>query len=168
MTGISIRPFAAVDGQALVSILRPVFQAGDTYAIDPGITDEAAIKYWCAPDHIVHVAERDETILGTYYLRRNQGGGGAHVCNCGYVTATAARGQGVARAMLAHSLDQARAQQYRAMQFNFVLSSNAPAIRLWQRAGFEIVGRIPQAFQHPADGYVDAYIMWKDLTATYP
>ena len=85
----------------------------------------------------------------------------------GYVTAIAARGQGVAQAMLAHSLDQARAQGYRAMQFNFVVSTNTTALKLWQKAGFETVGRIPGGFDHPAHGYVDAHILWKDLTTSF-
>ncbi|MEL6801850.1 MAG: GNAT family N-acetyltransferase, partial [Pseudomonadota bacterium] len=99
-----------------------------------------------------------------YYVRPNQGGGGDHVCNCGYVTAAAAQGKGVARAMLAHSLGEARRLGYLAMQYNFVVETNTRAIEIWTRAGFETVGRLPGAFRHPEFGFVDALVMYKDLT----
>lgn len=145
------------------AILTPVFRAGDTYSIDPDLTEDAYLAYWMGPTHSVFVAEADGQMLGTYYLRRNQGGGGAHVCNCGYITAPVARGRGVARAMLAHSLDTARVAGYRAMQYNFVVASNAGAIALWRSAGFQEVGRLPQAFRHPTLGYVDALVLMKSL-----
>jgi ribosomal protein S18 acetylase RimI-like enzyme len=102
-------------------------------------------------------------VLGTYYIRPNQSGGGRHVCNCGYVTASEAAGRGVARAMCAHSLEHARARGYRAMQFNFVVSTNTRAVALWQAMGFSIVGRLPGAFAHPALGDVDAFVMFQAL-----
>ena len=101
--------------------------------------------------------------MGSYYLRANQQGGGSHVANCGYATSVAARGRGVAAAMCAHSLDRARSRGFRAMQFNFVLSTNRRAVHLWQRHGFEIAGTLPKAFLHPALGYVDAYVMYREL-----
>ena len=145
-------------------ILKPVFRAGDTYSIDPDISREDALAYWCAPAHQTFVARRDGDVLGTYYLRPNQGGGGRHVCNCGYMTAPEARGKGVARAMLTHSLREARAHGYLAMQYNFVVASNARAVDTWRRAGFETVGRMPRVFAHPEQGFVDALVMWKDLS----
>ena len=93
----------------------------------------------------------------------NQSGGGAHVANCGYVTAPSATGRGVAQAMLEHSLVRARDRGFRSMQFNFVISSNDRAVKLWQRNGFEIVGTLPGAFLHPKLGYVDAYVMYRNL-----
>lgn len=90
-------------------------------------------------------------------------GGGDHVCNCGYVTAQAAQGKGIARAMLAESLDRARAAGFRAMQYNFVIATNTRAIDIWQRAGFEVVGRLPGAYRHPAEGDVDALVMFRRL-----
>ena len=160
---VSIRRAGALDGTALVGLLIPVFQAGDTYSIDPDITPKGALDYWCAPDKTVFLAEAGDAALGSYYIRPNQGGGGAHVCNCGFVTAPAARGQGVARAMLDHALTEAVDQGYRAMQFNFVVSTNTRAIAIWQGAGFETLGRLPGAFRHPSQGYVDALVMWKSL-----
>jgi ribosomal protein S18 acetylase RimI-like enzyme len=90
-------------------------------------------------------------------------GGGSHVANCGYVSAIWAPGRGVARAMCAHSLEYAKRAGFRAMQFNFVLSSNERAVRLWQSFGFAIVGRLPGAFLHPHLGYVDALVMHRPL-----
>ena len=128
------------------------------------VRDEA-LAYWFSPGHEVHVAEEDGRILGTYYLRANQKGGGAHVANCGYVTASWATGRGVARAMCEHSLARASTLGFSAMQFNFVISTNERALRLWHACGFEIVGRLPAAFEHPARGYVDAFVMYRPLNA---
>ena len=122
-----------------------------------------ALAHWLGRDRATFVAEDDGAIVGTYYLRTNQAGGVKHVCNCGYMTAGAATGQGVARAMCLHSLKQARQLGYRGMQFNFVVSTNARAVALWQSLGFDIVGRIPQAFRHPSLGYVDALVMFRTL-----
>lgn len=162
---LTIRRAEATDAETILALILPVFRAGDTYAIDPGIGPAEALAYWCAPDRIVHLAvDATGRALGTYYIRPNAGGGGGHVCNCGYVTAGDARGQGVARAMLDHSLSEARRQGYRAMQYNFVVETNRRAVETWARAGFRTVGRLPGAFRHPQAGYVDALVMWKDLT----
>lgn len=151
------------DQPAIWAILEPVFRAGDTYSIDPDISQADALAYWCGPAHTTFVARVGDEILGTYYLRRNQGGGGAHVCNCGFATSEAARGKGIARAMLIHSEASARGLGYLAMQFNFVVETNTRAIDIWRRAGFESVGRLPQAFRHPANGFVDALVLYKTL-----
>ena len=160
---VTIRRLIEDDKQALWRILEPVFRAGDSYTIDPEISREDALAYWCGPSHTVFVAADETGLLGTYYIRPNQGGGGAHVCNCGYITSPAARGKGVARAMLAHSLEEAPRQGYRAMQYNFVVSTNTRAIAIWEAAGFDTVGRLPDAFRHPVHGYVDALVMYKPL-----
>jgi len=144
-------------------IMEPVFQAGDTYTIDADISRDDALAYWFDVQKHTFVAEANGRIIGTYYIRANQAGGGAHVCNCGYMTHPAARGQGVARAMLEHSLDLAPRIGYRAMQYNFVVSTNTRAVQTWQRYGFDIVGTLPMAFHHPQMGDVDAYVMYKHL-----
>jgi ribosomal protein S18 acetylase RimI-like enzyme len=143
-------------------MLEPVFRAGDTYAVDPDISRDAALAYWCAPGKSTFLAETDRPV-GSYFLVRNAGGGGSHVCNCGFVTHPDARGQGVAQAMLDHALATARAQGFAAMQFNFVVATNTGAIRLWTRAGFEIIGALLKAFRHPQQGLVDALVMFKTL-----
>jgi ribosomal protein S18 acetylase RimI-like enzyme len=158
-----IRPASPEDAAAIWGIIEPVIRAGETYTLDPAMSRADALGYWMAPDKETFVAEEDGAVIGTYYLRPNQAGGGRHVCNCGYMTSAAATGRGIARRMGLHSLEQARAQGYRAMQFNFVVSSNDRAVRLWQSLGFEIVGRLPLAFEHPADGFVDALVMFQPL-----
>ena len=124
---------------------------------------ESALAYWFSPGHEVFVAEDNGEIVGTYFLQANQRGGGAHVANCGYMTAPYATGRGVARAMCAHSLERARQRGFRAMQFNFVVSNNERAVQLWLKSGFEIVGRLRKAFEHPRVGFVDAYVMYRQL-----
>lgn len=163
MAEITLRPAIAADHSALWAMLEPVFRAGDTYAVDPGIGRDAALAFWCGGTHRVFIAEADGKALGSYYICPNQGGGGAHVCNCGFVTAPAAQGRGVARAMLAHALDTARAMGFAAMQFNFVVETNTRAVKLWLDHGFAVVGRLPGAFRHPAKGEVDALVMYRRL-----
>jgi GNAT superfamily N-acetyltransferase len=127
------------------------------------ITGKEAIAYWCGPSHQVFVAKDNGEILGTYYLCANQPGGGRHVANCGYMTASGAQGRGVGRAMLEHSLTEAKRHHFRAMQFNFVVSTNERAIKTWERYGFEVVGKLPSAFEHPILGFVDALVMFRQL-----
>jgi ribosomal protein S18 acetylase RimI-like enzyme len=121
------------------------------------------LDYWLGTDRESFVFEQDGAVLGTYYLRTNAGGGGSHVCNCGYITSPAAAGRGIARRMCLHSLDQARTRGYRAMQFNFVVATNTRAIDLWQTLGFATVGTLPGAFNHPRHGMVDALVMYQSL-----
>ena len=151
------------DADAIWAILEPTIRAGETYTLPREMTREAALAWWLASAHEVFLAEENGEPVGTYLLRANQQGGGAHVANCGYITAPHAAGRGVARAMCAHSLERARARGFRAMQFNFVVSTNERAVRLWQSFGFEIVGRLPAAFLHPTAGYVDALVMYRAL-----
>jgi L-amino acid N-acyltransferase YncA len=161
---VEIRSATPADAAAIWSIIGPVIRAGETYALDRDTTEEEAIAYWMGEDRETFVAEGDEgEVLGTYYLKANQAGGGRHVANCGYMTSEAATGRGVARAMCAHSLDRARERGFRAMQFNFVVSTNERAVRLWESMGFEVVGRLRQAFEHPRLEFVDALVMWREL-----
>src|SRR5271156_1049191 len=158
-----IRPALRSDADAVWAILEPTIRAGETYTLPMDTTREDALAYWLSPDHEVFLAEESETALGTYFLRANQRGGGSHVCNCGYVTAPNATGRGIARAMCAHSLERARERGFLAMQFNFVVSSNERAVRLWESFGFAIVGTLQRAFLLPHLGYVDAYVMYREL-----
>lgn len=147
------------------SVLSPVFAAGETYAVPRDIGEAEALEMWCLKPAATYVAVQDDKVLGTYYIKTNAAGGGAHVCNCGYVTAPGAQGRGVARAMCIHSQAEAAALGYKAMQFNLVLASNDRAVALWHRLGFETVGLLPQAFDHPRAGLVDAHVMYKWLAA---
>ena len=158
-----IRPATADDSAAIWSIIGPAIRAGETYALDPEMSAEDVLAYWLGPDRETFVAEENGKTIGTYYLRANQAGGGNHVCNCGYITSSAATGRGIARKMCEHSIEHARTRGFRAMQFNFVVSTNQRAIRLWHSLGFAEVGRLPQAFHHPAQGYVDALVLFRSL-----
>lgn len=160
-----IREATAADDDAIWEILRPIVEAGDTLTADPTGGRDGAFAYWRPLGARNFVAVLDGRVVGTSYLKPNQSGGGAHVCNAGYATHPDAMGRGVARALLAHSLKTARASGYRAMQYNFVVATNVRAIDTWKRAGFAVVGTLPGAFRHPSEGYVDALVLMKDLTA---
>jgi ribosomal protein S18 acetylase RimI-like enzyme len=163
MDDLIIRPATRADAAAIWRILEPTFCEGETYPIPRDIARDEALAYWFGPGHSVFVAERAGAIAGTYYLRANNRGGGAHVANCGYMTARAAFGSGVARAMCTHSLEEARRRNFAAMQFNFVVSTNEAAVKLWESLGFTIVGTLPGAFRHRTRGLVDAYVMFRAL-----
>lgn len=158
-----IRPAIQQDSSAILDIVAPILRAGDTYAIDSDMTDDQILSYWMGKDKVTLVAEEDGKVVGTYYIRQNQGGGGSHVCNCGYMTSPAATGRGIARRMCEDSLLRAKALGYRAMQFNFVIASNEAAVHLWSKLGFETVGRLPGAFMHPTLGETDALVMYRKL-----
>lgn len=158
-----IRPAQPDDADALWKILEPVIRAGETYTLPRDMDRHAALSYWLSSEHEVFVADDACQLVGTYFLQANQRGGGSHVANCGYITAAFATGRGVARAMCEHSLQRARERGFRAMQFNFVVSTNVRAVRLWENLGFQIVGKLPGAFQHPTLGYVDAFVMYRSL-----
>lgn len=160
---LDIRPATPADRDAIWSIIGPVIRAGETYALPRDLGQDAALNYWLGEDRETFVAVDAGQVLGTYYLRANQQGGGAHVANCGYMTAAAATGRGVARQMCEHSLEHARRKGYKGMQFNFVVSTNERAIRLWESFGFEALARLPLAFEHPRHGFVDALVMFKTL-----
>jgi ribosomal protein S18 acetylase RimI-like enzyme len=158
-----IRPARDEDADTVWRILCPIIRAGETYALPRDMTREDALAYWFSPGHEVFVAHDDDEIVGTYYLRANQRGGGAHVANCAYMAAPWASGRGIGRAMAAHSLTHAKASGFIAMQFNFVVASNEPAVGLWQRLGFHTIGRLPGAFQHPSGKLIDVLVMHRQL-----
>jgi L-amino acid N-acyltransferase YncA len=173
MPSVKIRLAKDSDRDAIWEIFHEVVAAGDTYAIDPNISREDALAYWFRTDTHTYVAELDRlnrsslkpesAIVGTYILRPNQSGGGAHVANAAFMVGQGARGEGIGRAMAEHCLNDARRLGFRAMQFNFVISTNEAAIRLWKDLGFEIAGTLPNAFRHPEKGYVDVHMMFRSL-----
>jgi len=162
-TMLLIRSATEADRGAVWAILEPIIRAGETYTLRTDLSREDALAYWFGPGHSVYVAVDNAHIVGTYFLKANHQGGGSHVANCGYIVASHAGGRGVGRTMCEDSLRRAVAAGFRAMQFNFVVSSNERAVRLWQSCGFEIVGRLPHAFAHPALGFVDALVMYRTL-----
>jgi L-amino acid N-acyltransferase YncA len=160
---IAIRAATAADRDAVWQMLEPVIRAGEVFALPREMTREQGLAYWFADGSRVFVAEDEGQVAGSYYLHANQQGGGSHVANCGYLTAGWALGRGVAGAMCAHSLELARSVGFRAMQFNFVVSTNEAAVHLWIKHGFEVLARLPAAFEHPVLGFVDALVMWRVL-----
>lgn len=159
-----IRPFDDADWPAVWPLLQATFAAGDTYAYSPHSTEAEIYQAWVALPTASYVAlDAQGGLLGTYFIKPNQPGLGAHVCNCGYVVSAAAQGQGVASAMCAHSQVEALSLGFLAMQFNLVAATNERAVRLWQHLGFAVVGALPRAFRHQRLGLVDALVMFKTL-----
>jgi len=163
---ILIRELNAADWSDVWRMIKPVFREGTTYAFDVAISESEAYKLWAELPARSFVAVTEEgEILGSFYIKPNFMGNADHICNCGYIVSENARGYGVASKMCIFSQGIAIELNYRAMQFNCVVSTNTGAIRIWQRLGFEIVGTLPQAFRHPNQGYVDAHVMHKLLVS---
>ena len=160
---LDIRLATEADHDAIWDIFRAIIAPGDTYAFDPRMSRDEALAYWFRADTHTYVTEEDGHVVGTYILRTNQPGSGSHVANAAFMVAPTARGQGIGRAMGKHCLSEARRRGFGAMQFNFVVSTNEGAIRLWRQLGFKIVGTLPGAFRHPQKGYVDVYVMFRSL-----
>ena len=162
---LTIRPIQPTDYGAVCEIFLAIVRQGDTYAYDPHSTKADAIHHWIDYPLQTYVAERDGDILGTYYIKPNQPGLGNHICNCGYMVAASARGQGIATAMCHHSQTEAIRLGFQAMQFNLVVSTNVGAIALWHKLGFTTLGTLPNGYRHSQKGFVDTYIMYKQLQA---
>lgn len=161
---VSIRRFEPADWLQLWPLLRATFETGDTYAYAPDSPAADIRRIWTeAPAATFVACGPDGRVIGTYFIKANQPGLGSHVCNCGHVVAPAAQGRGIAAALCEHSQREAVAMDFRAMQFNLVVSTNERAVRLWQRLGFKVVGTLPRAFHHMKLGYVDALVMYKEL-----
>jgi L-amino acid N-acyltransferase YncA len=166
---VKIRTATEADRDAIWKIFHEVIAAGETYPISPDVSRNDALAYWFQPGANAYVAEQqsesgeEPNIVGSYMVHPNQSGGGAHVANAAFIVAKNARGKGIGRALGEHCFSEARRLGFRAMQFNFVISTNTPAIRLWQELGFKIVGTLPGAFRHPKNGYVDVYVMYRSL-----
>ena len=160
---VKIRPAIESDRDAIWTIFHDVIASADTYAFDSQMPRQDALAYWFRSDTHAYVAESDGRIVGTSILRPNQLGPGSHVANAAFMVAPNAQRHGIGRAMGEHCLKEARRLGFRAIQFNFVVSTNESAIRLWQRLGFKIVGTLPGAFRHPERGYVDVYVMFRSL-----
>jgi ribosomal protein S18 acetylase RimI-like enzyme len=160
---IHIRPMTAADFDGFWPTFQAVVQAQETYAYDADLTYEQALHLWLEyPLHTL-VAEEDGVLLGSYYLKANAAGPGSHVSNCGYMVSQAARGRGIARLMCEHSQQLALDSGFSAMQFNSVVATNEVAVGLWQKLGFEVVGRLPRAYRHARLGLVDCLVMYKWL-----
>jgi len=160
---MTIRTAGSTDEDAIWAIFQAVVEPGDTYAFSPDITRQEAMAWWMAPAARVYVAVETNAVVGTYVVKPNQPGLGAHVANAAFMVAPSAQGRGIGRQMCEHCLEQARHLGFRAMQFNLVVATNEPAVALWKKLGFEIVATLPGAFNHRQRGFVDAYVMYQVL-----
>jgi len=160
---LRIRRASGKDREAIWRIFHAVVSRGDTYAFDPDISRRQALAYWFSPKTRCYVALSEQKIVGSYILRANQPGLGSHVANAGFMVAPWAQGRGIGRVMAEHCLHEATRLGYHAMQFNFVVSTNTTALRLWKKLGFKIAGRLPGAFRQWHDGFVDVYVMYRRL-----
>jgi ribosomal protein S18 acetylase RimI-like enzyme len=160
---VVIREATAADHDAIWAIARAVIARGDTYVFESSTPRDEVLGYWLQPSHRCFVAEHEGAVVGTHVVKANHPGLGAHVANAAFMVADDARGHGVGHAMGEHALATARRLGFRAMQFNFVVSTNESAVRLWKRLGFIVVGTLPGAFRHRDKGFVDAYVMFRSL-----
>ena len=160
---IKIRPSEPSDYAAIGDILEATNAGGDTFAYPDAWSREQMRDYWFGSNRVTYTALLGDTVVGSFYLKENQLGRGAHIANAGYTTSAAHRGQGIAAQMGSFSLIEAKRLGFRAIQFNLVVKTNEVAVRLWQRLGFAIIGEIPEAFYHARLGFVNAYIMYQKL-----
>ena len=160
---LEIRKAAEEDKPAVWQIIKTVIATGDTYTFAPDSTEEEMMAFWFSPDKHTYAALLDNIIAGTFFLKANQPALGAHIANAGYMVAPGNYGKGIGRQMAEWSLIEARRLGFTAMQFNFVVKSNVYAVKLWQDIGFEIIGEIPDAFDHRQNGLTNAYIMYRKL-----
>lgn len=160
---LEIREADSSDFDRLWPILEPIIRAGETYPY-PSDTDSAsAYRLWMELPSATYIALEDRKAVGTYYLKPNQPGLGAHVCNAGYMVHGQARGRGIGRALCEHSIAEAQRLGFKAMQFNLVVCTNTGAIKLYRDLGFVVIGTLPRAFDHPRLGLVDALVMYRWL-----
>ena len=160
---LEIRDLPPEEFESVWPIVRAVLEAGDTYALDGSTTLAQARDFWTRPPVRAFVAQSEGRIVGTSAIRPTQAGRGSHVANAGYMVAPKARGQGIAGQLCEHSLAVARGMGFLAMQFSYVVSSNEVAVRVWERCGFKVVGRVPAAFRHERLGLVDVLVMHRFL-----
>ena len=160
---IEIRKALREDADQIWDIIHPIISKGDTYVFDPKSSKEKMLAYWFGSDKHTYVAVIDKKISGTFIIKDNQPDLGSHIANASYITMSSASGQGIGKAMGEFSLEEAKRLGYKAMQFNIVVKSNERAVRLWKKLGFEIIGEIPEAFNHMTNGLTNAYIMYRKL-----
>jgi len=160
---VEIRKALEPDKSAVWQIIKAVIAGGDTYIFDPDTPEEEMMAYWFSLEKYVYVADDDGEILGTYWIKANQPGLGSHVGNGAYMVSPNAKGKGIGRKMAEHSIEEARRLGFKSIQFNFVVKSNEIAVKLWKSVGFEVIGEIPDAFNHIENGMTNAYIMYRKL-----
>ncbi len=160
---MKIREATQNDYDAIWEIFKNVIKTGDTYVFDPNTKKEDLSIHWLASHMKTYVLAEGEKTLGTYIIKPNQIDLGSHIANCSYMVHPNYHGKGIGKMLCEHSLENAKKIGYKALQFNSVVSTNIPAVKLWKKYGFKIIGTIPKGFKHSSLGYVDAYIMYKEI-----
>lgn len=162
---MEIREAVPADWPRIWPFMREILRAGETYTYPRDETEETARDIWMAvaPPNRTLVAVDGDTVLGTAKMGPNHRGAAAHIATASFMVSPQHGGKGVGRALGGHVLDQARADGFRAMQFNAVVETNTQAVRLWQSLGFEILATLPEGFHHPTKGYVGLHIMFQRL-----
>jgi ribosomal protein S18 acetylase RimI-like enzyme len=159
----TIREYTEGDKEQIWQIIKAVISGGDTYSFAPDSPKEYMLDFWCGADKRTYVAVEDEKIVGTFFLKENQPGLGSHVGNAGYMVASGARTKGIGRKMGEFSIEEAKRLGFKAIQFNYVVKSNERAVKLWKSLGFEVIGEIPDGFQHKENGLTNVYIMYRKV-----
>lgn len=162
---IQVREARADDWPAMWRVMQPVVAAAETFSWDPDLPEEQARERWFheLPGRTFVAIDDDGEIVGTAESEPNHEGPGAHVATAGFMVDSHRHGRGAGRALCEHVLEQARADGFRAIQFNAVAESNARAVALWKSLGFRVLTTVPEAFCHPAEGYVGLHIMYRRL-----
>jgi len=160
---MEIRKIQDDDFDQVWEIIHKEVASEETYCFESNMSKDDAYKIWITNSQTTYVAIDNDLIIGTYFLKANFAGPGNHVCNCGYMVSEDSRGQGIATQLCIHSQQEALNLGYEAMIFRSVVSTNKPAVYLWRKLGFDVVGVIPRAFRHKQLGYVDIYVMYKWL-----
>ncbi|MFE2230062.1 GNAT family N-acetyltransferase [Streptomyces kronopolitis] len=162
-----IRTATEADWPAIWPFLRAIVAAGETYTYPRDLDEATAREMWLpAPPGRTVVAvdvDDDGTVLGTAKMNPNHMGGASHIASASFMVDPRYGGRGVGRALGTHVLDWARAEGYRAMQFNAVVETNTGAVALWKSLGFQIMTTLPEGFRHPTEGYVGLHIMYRLL-----
>jgi ribosomal protein S18 acetylase RimI-like enzyme len=163
MISLAIRKAASKDAKRIWAIIEPIIREGSTYVFASDSSETKMLDYWMAADKQTYVAEVEGEIVGTFYLKANQPDRGSHVVNAGYMVSPQAAGQGIGKAMAEFSFVEAKRLGFNAMQFNYVVKTNTVAVNLWKKLGFQVVGEIPEAFDHPVFGLTNVYVLHRKL-----
>lgn len=159
---MEIRPASAGDFDVMWGLFKAAIAPQDALPFAGSFEAGTFRSHWFQAQ-MPHVAVLEGQVVGMYKMGANFPDLGSHVASATYLVDASLQGRGVGRALVEHSLEQARAQGFLAMQFNYVVSTNAPAVALYRKLGFEVVGTLPKAFQHGKLGLVDVFVMHRFL-----